>query len=209
MANGTTTRGEDIKTPQATIAFAHNLFEPQERDNGKKGYGATLLFKKGAADLSALQKAALAAATTKWGDKAVQWIKDGVVKSPFLDGDGPQAVSKKTGDRHVGFAGTTFIRISSGEDYKPKVFDRRRNPVLDKADVPSGSQVVAVVNPYAWEHPQNGKGISFGVSLVQVVKTAEGDEILGGGGGPDPDKWLEKLDDEGSAPKGDASGLFG
>lgn len=205
-------RSEDVKTPEAIVAFAHNLFELQVRDNGKKQYGCSLLFKKGT-DLSALEAAAVAAAKEEWGDKAVQMIKDEIIKSPFLDGDGKQGLNKTTGERHPGFAGHKFIRCISGEDYKPKVFDRKRNAVYEKGEVPSGSRVLAVVNAFTWENKENGKGVSFGISLVQVLKKAEGDEILGGGGGgPDPDKWLEKIDDEG--PVGDTGGkgaesLFG
>ncbi len=206
-------RSEDVKTPEAIVAFAHSLFEPQERDNGKKQFGCSLLFKKGT-DLSALHKIALDAAVTEWGDKAKEWIKNEVVKNPFLDGDGKQAVSKKTGERHPGFAGHTFIRCISGEDYKPKVFDRKRNPIMDKTEVPSGSRVLAVVNAFTWENKENGKGISCGISLIQVVKKAEGDEVLGGGGGPDPDKYFDKIEDEGDAPESTkggagAGGLFG
>ena len=206
-------RSQDLKTPECIVAFAHTLFEPQERDNGKKQFGCSLLFKKGT-DISALQNLALEAAKAEWGDKAVQWIKDEVIKNPFLDGDGKQAVSKKTGERHAGFAGHTFIRCISGEDFKPKVFDRKRNPVMDKADVPSGSKGFAVINAFTWENKENGKGISFGISMVQITKKAEGEEVLGGAGGPDPDKFFEKIEDEGDAPastkNGDgAAGLFG
>ena len=78
--------------------------------------------------------------------------------------------------------------------------------------IPSGSQVYAVVNCYTWENDKNGKGISFGVSLVQVVKKAEGDEVLGGGGGPDADKFFDTIPDDGdSTPAGSdgAASLFG
>ena len=203
-------RSEDTKTPRATIAFSQNLFEIRE---GFKGYGCTLLFKKGT-DISALEKAALDAAVAEWGDKAKDMLKNELIKSPFLDGDGKQGRSKETGEPHKGFPGTTFIRCTSGADFKPKVFDRKRNPVFEKDDVRSGSEVIAVVNAYTWENKENGKGISFGVSLVQVVKNAEGDEILGGTGGPDPDKFLETIEDDdtpaGDTSKGDgAAGLFG
>lgn len=206
-------RSEDVKTPLAIASFTADLFKARERDNGTKTYGATLLFPK-TTDLSALQNVAVAAAVDEWGDKAKQWIKDGVVKSPFLDGDGPQGVSKKSGERHAGYAGHTFIRCTSGADYKPKVFDKKRNPVMDADGCTSGSHVYAVVNAYTWENEKNGKGISFGVSLVQVAKLAQGEEVLGGGGGPDPDEWLETIDDEGDAPaetkSGEgAAGLFG
>lgn len=206
-------RSEDVKAPEAIIAFAHSLYEPQERDNGKKQFGCSLLWVKGT-DLSALQKAAADAAVAEWGDKAIQWIKDEVIKNPFLDGDGKQAVSKKTGERHAGFAGHKFIRCISGEEYKPKVFDRKRNPVLDKAEVPSGSRGIPVVNAFTWENKENGKGISFGISMLQITHKAAGDEVLGGGGGPDPDKFFEKIEDDGDAPESTktgagASGLFG
>lgn len=206
-------RSEDVKTPLAILSYASDLFKARERDNGSSGFGCTLLFPK-STDLSALEKAAIDAAVAEWGEKAKQQIKDGLIKSPFLDGDGPQGINKKSGERHKGYAGHKFIRCTSGADYKPKVFDKKRNPVMDADEAPSGSQVYAVVNAYTWENEKNGKGISFGVSLVQVAKKAVGDEVLGGGGGPDPDKWLESLPDDGDAPaetkSGEgAGGLFG
>lgn len=206
-------RSEDVKTPLAVASFTADLFKARERDNGATSYGCTLLFPK-TSDLSALEGVALAAAKEQWGDKAVQWIKDGVIKTPFLDGDGPQGVSKKTGERHAGYAGHRFIRCTSGAEYKPKVFDKRRNPVMDQDGCTSGSHVYAVVNAFTWENDKNGKGISFGISLLQVARLAEGAEVLGGGGGPDPDKFFDKIDDEGDAPaetKGGAGagGLFG
>jgi len=207
-------RSEDVKTPPAIISFSRDLFKTRDRDNGGKNYGCTLLFPK-SANLAALQDMAVEAAVAEWGDKAKSMIKDGIIKSPFLDGDGKQGKSKETGEPHKGYPGHTFIRCTSGADYKPKVFDRRRNPIYEEADVPSGSQVFGVVNAYTWENKENGKGISFGISIVQVIKKAEGDEVIGGGGGgPDPDKFLETMADEGDAPsetKGGAgaAGLFG
>jgi hypothetical protein len=203
----------DVKTPEATIMFSKDLFELNERENGSKNYGCTLAFKKGT-DLSALHKVVLDCIKEAWPGKPVEeWIKDGTIKNPFLDGDGKQGKDSE-GNPKPGYAGTTFIRCTSGEKFKPKVFDRARNPVFEMAEVPSGSKVLAVVNPYAWDNPKNGKGVSFGISLVQVVKKASGEEILGGGGGPDPDKFFEKIEDEGDAPaetKGGAgaAGLFG
>jgi hypothetical protein len=206
-------RSEDVKTPLGIFSFTADLFKAREQDGGKKKFGCTILFDK-TADLSKLHEAALKAAREQWGDKADQWIKDGVVKTPFLDGDGPQGVNKKRGERNPGFAGRTFIRCSSGEDYKPKVFDRKMNPVGEAADFPSGSQGYGVVNFWTWEHPTNGKGISTSVSLVQVAKKAEGAEVLGGAGGPDEKDYFEKIEDEGGAPDSTksgagASGLFG
>ncbi len=207
MANA---RSEDGKTPLAIVAFAHNLFEVNNRNK----FGCSLLFKKGA-DISALQKLANDAAVGEWGEKVKMMVENKILKSPFLDGDGPQAVNKETGERYKGFAGHQFIRCVSGVDHKPKVWDRKRVPIFDKNDIPAGSQVYAVVNAFAWTNDEGGKGISFGVTHVQVVKKAEGDEILGGGGGgPAAEKFLEVIADEGDAPESTktgngASGLFG
>lgn len=206
-------RSEDIKTEEAIVSYAGDLFELRERENGGKGYGCTLIFKK-STNLTPLRELAFETAKEAWPGKPIgDWIKDGTIKSPFLDGDGKQGRTQE-GDQRDELKGSWFIRCTSGEKFKPKIFDRNRNPIYEAADCPSGSRVVAVVNCYAWDNPKNGKGISFGVSLVQVVKKAEGDEVLGGGGGPDPEKWLEKLGDEGEAPastKGGAGagGFFG
>lgn len=202
-------RTEDYKVDKAVIAFSQNLFTPQENDYGKKNYNCTLLWPKGQVPKLA-EEMVLAVAKAHWGDKAIDMLKNEVIKNPFLDGDGKQGRSKKTGEPHPGFPGKKFIRCSSGEDYKPKVFDRRTNPIFEKDDCRSGSIVIPVINAYSWDNPNQGPGVSFGISLVQVVKNAEGDEILGGTGGPDPDKFLEVIEDtgeEGGDTK-DASGLF-
>lgn len=203
-------RSEDIKTPEGRFAFTQDLFKPKSQEEGKpKQYGCTILFAK-TTDISALEAIAVKTATEAWGDKAVQMIKDGLIKNPFLDGDGPQGLSKKTGERHAGFAGHKFIRVTSGEEYKPKLFDQKRNPILSPEDFYSGCYGYGVINAYAWENAKNGKGLSFGISLAQKSKDGE---RLGGAGGPDPDKFLNTIEDEGEAPaetktgKG-AGGLF-
>lgn len=210
-------RSREVKTPLATAAFTKGLFELQkfEGDDGgtKENWNVSLLFPK-TTDISELKKVAGEAAIAEWGDKAGQMMADGLIHNPFLDGDGPQGKSKKDGKPHKGFAGTTFIRCSSGKDYPPQVFDRQKVPVMKVDGCPSGSQVYGVVSAYTWEHKKtNRRGVTFGISLVQVVKVATGDEILGGGG-PDPDKYFDAIADEGDAPKETktgkgAGGLFG
>lgn len=203
-------RSSDVKTPLARLAFANGLFKPLERDNGSKQWACTLLFPK-TADLTSLRNAVIEAAKTEWGDKAVEMLKNEVIKTPFLDGDGKQGRSKETGEPHAGFAGNYFIRVTSGEEYRPKLFDRNVNPTNSQDEIYSGAYVYGVVSAYTWDTKENGKGVSFGVSLLQ--KARDGDR-LGGGGGPDPSKFLEKIADEGEAPastKGGAgaAGMFG
>ena len=183
-------RSQDLSTQQAKLlgrfAFTNGLFELQTTQSGKKQWNLTVLFPK-SLDISALHSLALEAAKEEWGDKAVGMIQSGIIKSPFLDGDGPQGKNKKNGEPHKGFPGHTFIRMASGEDYRPKL-----------------------LNAYTWETKEQGKGISFGFSYVMKAKDGES---LGGGGAGSPEQFFEKIEDEGEAPaetKGaGAGGLFG
>lgn len=203
-------RSEDTKTPLARLAFANGLFELQTTQSGKKQWNCTLLFPK-SMDLSKLHQLAADAAKAEWGDKAIQQIKDGIIKSPFLDGDGKQGKSKKTGEPHAGFPGHWFIRCTSGEDYRPKLVNQKVLPITSRDELKSGDFGYAVVNAFTWENKENGKGLTFGIGMFQKAKDGE---TLGGGGGLDVDKWAEKIEDEGEAPAetkagAGASGLFG
>ena len=61
-------RSEDVKTPEGVVAFAFNLFEPQERDNGKKQYGCSILWPK-STSLAALEEVVVAAAKEEWATR--------------------------------------------------------------------------------------------------------------------------------------------
>jgi len=211
-------RSRDVRTPLARLAFADNLFEAREARNGKKQYGCTLLFPKGTELLGrdedgkpiTLQDVALEAAVAEWGEKARNMIRDGLIHNPFLDGDGPQGKSKKTGEPHAGFPGHIFIRCISGEAYPPRLVRKNRQIGATKDEIYSGCYGYAVVNAFTWENIEKGKGLSFSISMFQV---AQDGERLGGGGGVDVDKWAEKIEDDSEAPeetktgKG-ATGLF-
>lgn len=202
-------RSEDVKTGLVRLAFSDGLFTPQEDDKGRKNWTATLLLAK-SESLALYEKMALEAATAEWGDKALQLFKDKMIHSPFLDGDGPQGKSKKTGEPHAGFPGHWFLRVKSGEAYRPTLIDRQKLPIVDKAKLYSGCYGFAVVHCFTWENKEKGKGLTFGLSMFQFVKDGEN---LGGAGGVDVDKWAEVIPDEGEAPastKGGAGagGLF-
>lgn len=203
-------RSEDAKTGLVRLAFSDGLFTPQEDDKGRKNWTASLLLPK-SESLALYEKMALEAATSEWGDKALQLFKDKMIHSPFLDGDGPQGKSKKTGEPHAGFPGHWFLRVKSGEAYRPTLIDRQKLPIVDKAKLYSGCYGYAVVHCFTWENKEKGKGLTFGLSMFQFVKDGEN---LGGAGGVDIDKWAEVIPDEGAAPdstKGGAGagGLFG
>lgn len=207
-------RSEPIKAPLARVSFAQFLFKPNKRQNDdgstSEKFEATFIFEAGA-DLSELKKAAVEVATAKWGEKAAGWIKDGMIKNPFLDGGGKQARSQKTGELHPGMGeGKTFIRTQS--QYQPPVVDQRRLPITDPSKLPSGSLVYPVVHIFAWENKKQGKGLSFGIDAVQLVK--DDGTRFGGGGGANPDDFFEKIEDDGGPDGGDepvnnAADLFG
>lgn len=202
-------RSIDVATPECRFAWTRGLFELQKNEtSGKENYTCTLLFPK-STDLSELKKLAVDTAIAQWGDKAIEWIKTEVIKSPFLDGDGKQGISKKTGERNPGYAGHTFIRVTSGAEYRPKIVDRGMRFITGVDGIPSGCYGRASVNAYAWENEKNGKGITFGISTAQVQR--DGESL--GGGAPDPSAFFEKMPEDAkpgspeAAAKG-ASGLF-
>lgn len=199
----------DVSTPLARAAFV-KLARPRKNDKGQDKYEINLLWLKGT-DLSVLESAVLTAAKEEWGDKAVEMFKNGLIKNPFLDGDGPQAINKKTGERYEGFAGHRFIRCSANAEHKPKVYDRQVNLSVDPGLVYSGCYVYAVINAFTWMNEQNGKGISFGVKMVQFAK--DGERLGGEGGDPDPTQHFKPQVDASvpdSAKSGTgAAGLFG
>lgn len=206
-------RSKDIKTDLVRLAFAQNLIVPIKRMKGPEGkqtekecWETNLLIPKTSV-IKPYTEAVLEAADGEWTGKAAQWLKDGLIKSPILDGDGPQALSKKTGERHVGFAGHWFIRLSTTQ--KPVIVGKDPRFPATKDEVYSGAWVYAVINAYTWADPKNGKGVSFGLSMIQKVKD---DEKMGGGPG-DPTQYFAKIEDEGDAPAetlmgAGAGGLF-
>src|SRR6266540_1942101 len=92
-----------VITPEVTLSYPH-LDEPAAAMNGKgePKYGCSLLFAEGS-DMTALQAAVVEAAIEKFGQKAVQMLKTGALKSPF-----------RTDWEQKGYPeGTTFINVRS------------------------------------------------------------------------------------------------
>jgi hypothetical protein len=188
-----------IRGPEARFAYTQGLFKLQKNKNGYEQYLTTLLYSK-QADISPLLNLAQVAAKGAWPNKTEAEIKSqlesGFIKSPFLDGDGKQGLSKKTGERKPGFAGNWFLRVTSGKDYKPAVFDGQMLPIVDPSGFKSGWYGFPVVNCFAWHNDEQGDGLTFGIHMAQLSRRGE---ILGGGGGvdADPEQFFEKIADTG------------
>lgn len=172
MTQFKTVRSPDVKTPLCRFAFTQSLFEPRAgEDGGRLNYGCSLLFSKDS-DISAMKNACKNVALEALGNDAEKMIKNGLIALPFLDGDGPQAVSRKTSERHKGFEGHIFIRASTGVDFPPKLYNRFLKPAV-KAEFYSGTYGYAAVNFFSWYNAKKGYGISCGLKACQVTKDGE------------------------------------
>ncbi len=203
-------RSEDFKTPPCRLLYAFGLFKPRKGDNGRETYQATLMFEN--QHRPALEKYVGKVIVEQWGDKGLERAKQGLIKSPFLAGDGKEARDKNTGELKPGHGpGLFFIRPWANVDHPPVVRYKDPNIPATLEQVYSGCRGFAVLSAFAWHNDQNGDGVSFNLAYFQ--KTAD-DEQIGGGGSVDPEKWHEKIADAGDAPQetkqgAGASGLFG
>lgn len=203
-------RTELVKGPLMRISYAHGMFKARAAAAGAtEKFGATFVLPKAdAAGMKALQAMVAEAVTNEWGEKGIERFKKGLIKNPILDGAGKEA-HDKDGNLRAGMgADVVFIRATSIN--QPKVFNAKVLPATED-ECPSGYWGYPVINVFAWHHPQNGDGVSFGVSMFQVVKA---DEVLGGTGGGNPDDFFEKVDtgaedDGATAGAGGAGDLFG
>lgn len=210
MAGKKMFRTEDFKTPICRVSYAFGLFKARaSEDGGKEKFGCTLIFPN--KDRAPLDEQVKNVIVGEWGDKGLQMAKDGLIKSPFLTGDGKEARNKTTGELHPGLGPDVFF-IRPSSIYEPVVRFRSANVPATEAEVYSGCYGFAVLNAFAWNNAKTGNGVSFGIQFFQ--KTAEGERLGGGGGAIDAFKWHEKIEDAGDAPEATksgqgAGGLFG
>lgn len=204
-------RSDDFKSSLCRLSYAQSLFKARAMEEGKaKKFGAILIFPKSArADL---EKIVAKVITDEWGPKGIEKAKAGLIKSPFLTGDGKEARNKQSGELHPGMGPDVFfIRVQANEDRPPFVTWKDPNKQETEATVYSGCSGKAVLNCFAWHNDKSGDGVSFGIQGFQKMQDGE---RLGGSGSTDPEKWHETIADEGAAPESTksgagASGLFG
>lgn len=203
-------RSDDFRSPDCVVSFAFNLFKPRKANaDAAEKYGCTLIFPK-SCDRSKLDAALKHCIVETWGDKGLERARGGLIRSPFLDGEGKEARNKTTGELHPGMGPDVFfIRVSSNRAVPVRYTDP--NVQATEEEVYSGCVGFAVLNAYAWHNDQNGDGVSFGINYFQKLRDGE---RLAGSGGIDPEQWHEKIAPAGEAPaetkSGEgAGGLFG
>ena len=134
-----------LKSPELDPAVPDNL-----------RYQATLLFPPDY-DLKPLYAALQVAALERFGpnfrmSRDKNPIKDAEIKS-HLDGYEE---------------GWHFLNVKS--KFKPAVVDQRRSPIDDPDKIYPGCWCRFLISTFAWENKIGGKGVSFGLNMVQLVR---------------------------------------
>jgi hypothetical protein len=103
--------------------------------------------------------------------------------------------------------GWHFVNVKSG--YQPSVVDQKRQEVIDASRVYAGCWCRFHLSAYAWDHPQGGRGVSFSLNAVQLVR--EGERLDGRRAVKDVFDAVDVSDDEDFASYSDESAeeLFG
>lgn len=158
-----------VISPAAVLSYPH-LFEPNTPPGAAEAvYSCALVFEKGT-DLGDLKKAAMAAATEKFGAKAEALMRDGKLKLPF-----------RTDAEDKGYPeGSVFMNVKNkvqpgivsvfpGPDGKPQA-------ITDPGQVYAGCKVRASLRAYAYDVSGN-KGVAFALGNLQ--KLADGSRLDG------------------------------
>lgn len=155
-------------TPKFRVSYP-KVFEAELNTlSGKKEFSVVALFKKGE-DITALKKAAHAAAVKKWGPDQLEWPEN--MKSPFRD-QGERA--KKIEGKKImppGYeAGAVFLNLKSAQ--KPGLVNQKVEDIIDETEFYAGCYARATINAYAYDIKGN-KGIAFGLGNLQKVSEGE------------------------------------
>lgn len=193
------------------ISFSQGLFKARAAAPGApEKFGCTLIMPKTSPWVPVIVQAVKKVIVETWGEQAIGQLQAGMIKPPLLDGASPSARSKKTGELHPGFGpDVVFIRTTSG--YAPKAILKKDGSVATNADeIYSGSYGKAMLNCFSWTNAQQGRGVSVGLTLWQML--AEGERL--GRGEVDVASFVEIVQDAGPAPAvtqggAGAAGLFG
>lgn len=154
--------GTRVKAPTALVCYAY-VWQPRANQDPTKDakYSVTLLWPK-SADLSALKKAATAAARKKWGDKIPSNLR-----SPFREGNSDRSDDPVFKD---------MIFISARSKDKPGIVDRMVHPITNEMDFYSGCMANVTINAFGYDNNGN-KGVSFALGNIQ--KVSDGPRLTG------------------------------
>lgn len=177
--------------------------------------------------LKDMRRIAYAALKAEYGDQKVVDEKTGqLVPNPKWPSDlryvdiathispnGKDGWPLRDGDRvgWGGFAGTVFVKASSG--FKIPVVDSQNNLITNLAEARGGLLCRAQINAYTYDG--ESKGVTFGISVIQILKddgvsfagVADPTKVFGKYGAP-PQPALPTTPGAGPAPAPPAAGGF-
>lgn len=181
----------EIVTPPVRLSFPA-LFEkkPVAKGSDKEKYQASLLIPPDV-DLAPFKRALVAALREKFGDKPPKIpAKNFPIKS--------------CDDKELAGYEDDWHYINTSTNFQPTVVDQKKNEILDDSRIFAGCWCRFHLNAYAWDHPQGGKGVSFGLNAVQLVRE---DERLDGRVNADTVFEALEVDDIGVLDDADESGI--
>jgi hypothetical protein len=158
-----------IATPRGRLLYP-SLFKASlmkgETDQSKARFGATLLL-PASANLDLLIKAVNDKISEKW---SADVIKKSKIKKPFI----------KTADdpKWEEYAEAFPVMIRTNSKDRPGIVFGNLAPCTDETEVYGGRWAVLALNPFAYDHPTGGKGVSWGLQHAQLL---EHDDQIGPG----------------------------
>lgn len=168
----------DCLTPEFRASYL-TVFEARAADPTKpneKNFGVEMWFRVAEAcddrlkdqpivKIDDLVKAANAAAAEAWGADTTKWPAG--IKTPFKAG------AKLTGKNGT-LVGGVVVRTNRKESFgRPVVVDQNVKDIIDQKQVYSGCYMRGKIHAYAWTHPTGGKGVSFTLDMLQLVRDGE------------------------------------
>jgi len=184
------------------IAYAQGIFEaraPAVGSDGKAGkpkYGAGFIFSKDHPCVKEVSAAVIAAARSKWNDKADDMLKQ------LKAGDRLPVHSGDAKATSAGYAGNLYL--NAGNQIRPLILDSNKSPLSASDGRPySGCYVNAIVEIWAQDN-QYGKRINASLLGVQFVR--DGERLAGGSVASADD--FEAIPGSDAAPAGDPAALF-
>lgn len=163
----------EVLTGPVRLSYA-NIWEPRPPMNGGKPvYSASLIISKDDDKTLRAIKSKIKAMMTN--PKVIEKVGGSAnihskrLRIPLRDGDADRPEDEA-------YANSYFINVKSSETNPPKIFDRRGNEIIDKAEVYSGCYVRAIIQFYGYNRSGN---IGIGAGLIAIQKWKDG-EALGG-----------------------------
>ena len=141
------------------------LHEPEPDDKGVPKYSTAVILDEG--EEKKLLPVIKDAVRRAWGEEAVKRLGKGI--KPGL---------REQIEKDLDGYGDEGYFLNARTKYAPKVVWPDRTPVMDPTETYAGRNAAVAVTVFTYDHPKSGKGVSFGLTAVMVLK---GGEPLAGG----------------------------